>query len=587
MPQSPGSAPAARRRIGSWTVAGLALALAALALLERPAPARAAEGEGPDYDFYKASVAPIVEQVCAECHANPRKRLGKYFVKPMPGRTLRESHQRENYENVLGLIEPGNPAGSLWLLKALGPGQGGVTHLGGQRVGLNSREYGAMVDFINGVKPFQRTFAPPAPVPGQPDFRFFVARIAPTLAQVCSECHAAPGKGKFSLQVAGRGQSLTLEQHYANFQTVLRLSTPGQPAKSRFLLKPLAVADGGVEHKGGDRIRKGDANHQNWVAFLEGQPGPELPRGASDGPLLLESALTLEAESMERDPGLEERFEPVAPEQKWVLAATRPGRLWQRLRVPEAGDYRVRLLVRGGRGPLGLFLDDGPAVDVEVPPEGTAEAAPAYLLDGLAPLRAVRGDVLLQQARLALDGRGAEAGFLSPAEKDHRAVEVEWRQAPEDEGGDDAWLLFDMHDEDNGKLAGLVDGGRRFVMGVIEGGTPRILATAKAFPPSPGATTRSVRVDLFTGVAVGRLDGQPLAFLHLDRHLGQGAFGVRTHGVLEVLRLEALDQFPVHRAVFGSGPILRLPAGVHTLGVELPLGGVALDRIVLTLVDGG
>lgn len=96
-----------------------------------------------------------------------------------------------------------------------------------------------------------------------------------------------------------------------------------------------------------------------------------------------------------------------------------------------------------------------------------------------------------------------------------------------------------------------------------------------------------MRVDLFVGVAVGRLDGQPLAFLHLDRHLGQGAFGVRTHGVLEVLRLEALDQFPVHRAAFGSGPILRLPAGVHTLGVELPLGGAALDRIVLTLVDGG
>lgn len=583
--------PRGRGRRLAGLLAAAALAVAAFTLLRPPAAAQAAEGDGPDFDFYLANVAPVVETVCAECHANPRKRLGKYFVKPPPGRTVRASHHRDNFETILGLIEPGNPAGSLWLLKPLGPGQGGVTHAGGQRVALNSREYGAMVDFINGVKLPVRTFAPPAPVPGQPDFRFYVARIAPTLAQVCAECHAAPGKGKLSLVVAARGQTLTLEQHYANFRTVLGLSTPAQPERSRFLLKPLAVVDGGVAHKGGDRIRRGDPNHMNWLAFLRGEPGPDLAKAAPDGPRLLEAELTLEAESMERDTGLEVRADPLAPEKGWVVAGTRPGRLWQRVRLPEAGDYRVRLDVRGGPGPLLLQLDDEPPVEVEIPAEERpAEVGPALLLDGRAPLRALRGEVLLADGALRLDGRGAEASFLAPAEKDHRAVEVVWRQAPEDDGGDDAWLLFDMLDADNGKLAGLVDGGRRFVMGVLEGGTARILATAKAFPPSGASEgdappARTVRVDLFEGVAVGRLDGQPLAFLHLDRHLGQGAFGVRSHGVLEVQRLAAIDQFPVHTSAFGTGPILRLPAGVHTLGVELPLGGAALDRIVLTLVD--
>jgi hypothetical protein len=58
-----------------------------------------------------------------------------------------------------------------------------------------------------------------------------------------------------------------------------------------------------------------------------------------------------------------------------------------------------------------------------------------------------------------------------------------------------------------------------------------------------------------------------------------------THGVVEVLSLEAIDQFPVHKVAFGLGPILHLTAGVHTLEVELPAQGVALDRVVLTLSE--
>jgi hypothetical protein len=564
----------------------LAALVAGGLLVAAPERARAADPVVPDYEFFKEFVAPVLQEVCAECHANPRKRLGKYFLKPMPGRTVRESHHRDNYETILGLIEPGNPSASLWLLKPLGPRQGGVTHKGGERIDTNAAAYGAMVDFIQGRKLQRREFVPPPTPEGQPDFLFFQARIAPTLAAVCAECHAGKGQGKMVLRTAPPGETLALADSYANYETVLQLVDAARPERSRFLVKPLAVADGGVPHKGGDRIRKGDANHVNWLAFLRGERGPALAPGAQrTGPLLLEAGLVIEAESMGREAGLEEQHDPVALEQRWIAGGAKGGRLVQSLRVPEGGDYRVALHVVGGRGPVGVALDGQAPVYVDVPPAGRAEVGPQFLLDGAAALRSTQGDLVPTERGLALDGRGGEASFLAAAEVDHRAVEARFALLDEEEGGDDVWLLFDMLDADNGKLAGLVDGGRRFVMGVLEGGVSRIIASAKPFAAEHGAESRTLRVDLLDGVAVGKIDGQPLAFLHLDRHLGQGGFGMATHGVVEVLSLEAIDQFPVHKVAFGLGPILHLTAGVHTLEVELPAQGVALDRVVLTLSE--
>jgi len=568
--------------IFGWAVLALLAGYAFLgsALL----PARAADEVVPDYEFYKANVAPVVERVCAECHAIPRKRLGKHFLKPMPGRSVRESHHRDNYEMILELIEPGNPAASLWLLKPLGPGQGGVTHKGGQRVRLDSLEYGVMVDFIQGRTLTQRAFQPPPTPEGQPDFAFYYARIAPTLANVCAECHGGKGQGRHALRTAPRGEELPLADHYANYETVLTLTDRQRPEKSRFLLKPLALADGGLPHRGGDRIVKGDANHVNWLAFLKGERGPPLPTGRRQGgPPLLESALTLEAEAMERDASLEERFDALTPEKKWMVAEAKAGRLSARVRVPEAGDYAMKLAVVGGAGPLGVALDGGPPVDVEVPAAGRAEVGPRFLLDGAAALRAPRGDLRVEAGRLVLDGRGGEASFLAASEVDHQAVEARLALASEEDGGDDAWLCFDMLDPDNGKLLGLVDGGRRCVMGLLEGGVPRILTSAKSFLPEPGATSRRLRVEYLEGVAVGRLDGQPMVFLHLDRLLGQGGFGLATHGVLTVESLEAIQQFPVHKVGFGEGPILHLGAGIHSFEIELPADGAGLDSLTLTL----
>jgi hypothetical protein len=556
------------------------------ALLPRPHPARAADEApgGPDYEFFKQFVAPVLAENCAECHANPRKRLGKYFLKPMQGRTVREAHHRDNYETILKLIEPGNPSGSLWLLKPLGPGQGGVTHKGGQRIGLDSREYGAMVDFIQGKRVVERAFQPPPSEPGQPDFAFFVARIAPTLASVCAECHAGKGQGKLALRTAAEGTELALEDHYANYQVALGLVDVKAPERSRFLRKPLSVADGGLPHRGGDLLRSGDPNHQNWLAFARGERGPELPRRtAPAGPPVLEAALSLEAETLDLDAGLEVKSDPVAPERKWVVAGAEAARLRVRVRVPEAGDYEVQLDVLGGRGPIALALDGAAPALVDAPEAGRARVGPRFLLDGARALKSARGDLHVEQGRLWLDGRSGEASFLAAGELDHRAVEVEVALPSEEDGGEDAFLLFDMRDADNGKLLGLVDGGRRLVMGLLEGGVPRLLSSARTFAADSEGAARRLRVEFVEGVAVGRLDGQPLAYLHLDRHLGQGRFGVASHGVVEVRRLEAIDQFPVHKVAFAEGPILHLSAGVHVLELELPARGVGLDALHLTL----
>lgn len=573
---------------GAAAVLGLLGALVAAGAGVRGLRADDPPTTGPDYAFYKQFVAPIVAERCAECHANPRKRLGKHVLKPAPGRTLRESHQRDNFTTLLGLVEPGNPSQSLWLLKALGPDQGGVTHGGGPRIRLGSAEYGAMVDWIQGKKVEVRAFAPPPTPEGEPDFAFFVVRIAPTLAQVCAECHAGKGQGKLALRTAARGAELSLEDQYANYRTVLGLVDRKRPERSRFLTKPLAVADGGVPHKGGDRIRKDDPNHVNWLAFLRAERGPALaggPTRETTGPLLLEATLRIEGERMAREGEVLEEADPVKAEQRWVRAGAVGGRVRASVQVPEAGDYALALEAVGGEGPLTLALDgrEVAVLDVGLFDGERGTLAPAFLLDGQAALRAPRGTLRLEDGGLSMDGRGGEASFLSAGEVDHRSVEAEVLLPGEDEGGDDAWLLFDMRDADNGKLLGLVDGGRRVVMGLLEGGVPRMLASAKALRASQEGAPRRLRVDFIEGVAVGRLDLQPLVFLRLDQQLGQGAFGFATHGLAHLRRLAAIDQFPVHTVAFGTGPILRLPAGVHVLELELPPGGAGLDALTLTL----
>jgi hypothetical protein len=577
------------RRPAVFWLSLCAASLGAVALGTSPG-AGADDPPTPDFEFYKEKVSPIVHETCAQCHANPRKRLGKHFLRPVFGRTVRERDHRSNYETILGLIEPGNPAGSLWLLKPLGPGQGGVTHRGGVQVRLDSLEYGAMVDFINGAKLDAQAFQVPRTQPGQPDFRLYVARVEPVVQARCVECHAGAGRGRYKgLHVAQRGSELTTEQRFRNFEAAVANVAPGEPSKSRFVMKPLAVEDGGSRSTCAGHLEKADPAYAAFVDFVNGVAGPPpAERRPSDGgPPLLETSLVLQAEEMERDGDLEALEVEGAQGGKVVAARSEAARVYRTLRVPESGDFAVSLRVLGGEGPVSFGFDGGtPWVldpPADAPAGGFADLAPSSVLDGSTPLRDAEGALSLEGQRLRMDGRGGAASWLSPADVEHDAVRALVALPSEEDGADDAFLLFDMADGGNGKLVGLTDGGRRFVMGVIEGGVPRILATARAPErPAPG-TTREIRADALEGVAVGRLDGHALLFVNLDRRLGQGAFGFLTHGVATVEKVAAIQQFEVHKTAFSRRPVVHVPEGRRTVWVELPLGGASLDSITFSL----
>jgi hypothetical protein len=569
---------------------GTALGLAGIS---PPATLRAeGEEEAPvDYRFYKERISPALMQYCAECHANPRKRskMGRFFLRPAPGRRIRERYHERNFEMVLDYIEPRN---SLLLLKAIGPDRGGVTHEGGALLNDNMAEYGAIVDWINGTKLPPPTFTPPPAEEGQPDFLFFYKRIEPVLLAVCAECHEGRGKGRMKVITHERGEPFPLEDHYANFQMALGLVRPGQPEKSRFLLKPLAEADGGIKHRGGDRILEDGPHYENWRLFINGERGPPLPtEGERPVPQLTAEGLVLQVEDFDLGGDLEDVEMKGADSFYVVMPGVEGGRAYTDLNVLDAGAYVLEFRVAPGSVPLRWGFEGGSAGELPLPAkadaDGFATTAPEILLDGPAPLQDARGDLRVDGTTLQMDGQRGEAGWLSPSEARHTGVSAKVTLAHEEEGGDDALLAFDMLDGWNGKFVGLTDGGRRFVIGLIERGTIRVLQSAKAPERDrrERGTPREMKVEYFGGVAVGSLDGKPLVFANLSENLGAGSFGVLTHGRVTVHAVAALEEYEVYSVRFGKGPVVDLPRGLLRLWVEIPPKGGAVDALHLTPSD--
>ena len=399
---------------------------------------------------------------------------------------------------------------------------------------------------------------------------------------------AGKGKGQFALIVHTGGTRFPIEDHRKNYETVLRLLVAGKPEQSKFLLKPLAERDGGAKHGGGDRISKGDATHAKWLDFINGVKGPPLPVEAPpepEAPSADERGLVLEAETATilGDASAGKRDGVATP----VLSpGPGGGRVTAKFRASRTGEYLVTfraLPAPGGRG-LRLRIDGGEALDVAVP-EGDApvEVAPKIPLDGSRPLDARLGRLVPKGDVLEMDGREGTARFLSPADLPHTKVEATFSlPAADDPARDDAWLLFDCLDRENGKFFGLYDAGRKLVMGVLEAGRPRIV---KSMPWQAVAdSTAPVRlgVDLTDGIAVGRVDGKPLMFVNFDRGLGAARFGALTHGRASLHAMAAWrGAEEVHRMKLGEGGIMSLRRGEHTIVVELLPGGAALDAIVV------
>jgi hypothetical protein len=544
--------------------------------------ARAADPQ-PDFAFFREKIEPVLQAVCAQCHAGAGK--GSFaIVARAPGVRISEADSRKNFEAVKRLIVPGKPEQSKFLLKPLAERDGGSPHEGGDRILKGTPAYRAWVDFIHGL----RAGGGAAAAPDAPDFGYFVARIAPVLQTVCAQCHAGQGKGSFALVQHPPGAPFPVADHRTNYQTVLRLIVPGKPEQSRFLLKPLAEADGGAKHGGGDRIRKGDANWTAWTEFIQGVQGPPPPEDAPPPPVAPstgEKPLVLEAEAMEASGGAAGE-DAAGASGRVVAPGPGGGRLSATFRASRTANHEVTLRVRGALQGVRLRLDDGESVTVDVPSDGFAEVSPSLPLDGSNPLDGRRGRLEVrgrgEEAVLAMDGRDGLARWLSPADLPHTRLRAIVGLPDDDElGRDDAWLLFDCLDPENGKFFGFADAARKVVMGVIEGGRPRVVALAPA-PETPAAQAVELGVDLLDGVAVGRVQGKPVLFVNFDRGLGAARFGFLTHGVAAVRSLAASrGDREVHRTRFGAGGVFRLARGEHRLQIDLLPQGAAVDTVTV------
>lgn len=103
--------------------AGLAVAAGLLLAVLCSVPSRAADEEDEtrlDYRYFKSTISPMLRRLCGECHADPRKRkkMGKFFLRPAPGRRMRERFEERNFEMLRAFIEEEDPSASIVLKKS-------------------------------------------------------------------------------------------------------------------------------------------------------------------------------------------------------------------------------------------------------------------------------------------------------------------------------------------------------------------------------------------------------------------------------------------------------------------------------------
>ena len=117
-------------------------------------------------------------------------------------------------------------------------------------------------------------FAVPAVAETTLDYAFYKLRVEPIFLKKrpdhvrCYVCHSE-ATNAFKLVHMEKGQTAyTDEQSRKNFETVSRLVMPGDPAKSRLLLQPLAPQAGGNPYHSGGR-QFNSKNDPEWKTIAQ------------------------------------------------------------------------------------------------------------------------------------------------------------------------------------------------------------------------------------------------------------------------------------------------------------------------------
>ena len=271
--------------------AAATVAVAVTVSLEADAPPEAAPAAAPpqafpataDVDAYRANVERIFMRdrggttsgyaACVMCHTwQTSVRLSLETPAADDGWTAAQS--RRNFDVVTKLVNTAKPEASRLLLKPLSPEAGGLGHTGGTFwTSRNDPEYVAILKWIQTL-PADRYVPGPEPVV---DFEFFRACVQRVFANPreghirCTNCHSA---GLIGFAPAPQSGSEWSEQE-ANraFRTISRLIIPGDPERSRFLLKPLHPDGGGsYTHNGPRRWQsRDDPEWQMLAGWVRGE----------------------------------------------------------------------------------------------------------------------------------------------------------------------------------------------------------------------------------------------------------------------------------------------------------------------------
>jgi hypothetical protein len=209
------------------------------------------------------------------CHTEVKTRFRLQPVSPQVSWT--EEQSRRNYEAVLKLVTPGDPAKSRLLLHPLAPEAGGdAVHAGGKHWrSREDAEWQTIAAWIKSGTPSTAGSSAPAL---SLDFEVFKTQIQPIFlrkAEGLARCYVCHSQGtNFRLQALAPGvTSWTEEQSRMNFTAVQRLVVPGDPATSRLLTMPLATAAGGDPfHPGGKHwASQNDPAWRTLAAWVKGQ----------------------------------------------------------------------------------------------------------------------------------------------------------------------------------------------------------------------------------------------------------------------------------------------------------------------------
>jgi len=238
--------------------------------------------ELPGFEYYRENIEPIFmrprgypnrgeDAACVMCHVwqtNLRFAL-EDMTETQNGWSWTEVQSRANYEVVTQLVDASDPASSKLLQKPLAPTAGGEDHTGGTFwESTDDAEYQVALEWIVMLSAVE--FTPP-PTPAL-DFEFFRTCVqqvfaSPRYGQLpCTECHSG-GSAGFAPAPAN-GTSWTEAEARRGFEVIQRLIVPGNPERSRFMLKPLHNESGGSYTHNGVR-RWQSQNDPEWQVLAE------------------------------------------------------------------------------------------------------------------------------------------------------------------------------------------------------------------------------------------------------------------------------------------------------------------------------